>query len=416
MNPFWYFAHRAAQQSTFTATRAAPESGYRICIEGLGDWGNRVYRPAIGAARASGSSIHALYRDVRPLSLTPELRTWEQFEEKRSAYEPPPEACDLLIVATPDTAHLGVLEAAAHPVGVAIVEKPFAATAAEAARACDLPGLVLGVDHYPAYIAAAADYADQIWEHLGAEVESVRFVLLQRAPIEVPRIPSLGTGLTFDMLSHFLALLVSLGIMGPLQYAAVAGAGQHLPLSPATSAGGPGHPEGLVYQAETWSETRFTLAIGQPPSTVSCTGLVGKGFPVDVRFLELVASSGAAVRLDLGSLSWREVGYPHGVVSLLSPAFRNNPGTWLRPDPSQILAVGPQLTTTRPYDGIVGQLTGGPTASRVSSCLFTLKECQWMMNLLEPLGTAARQLARSNDRADHDLGKYPAIDDRWIWC
>ncbi|MET9887453.1 hypothetical protein ABZZ20_30805 [Streptomyces sp. NPDC006430] len=339
--------------------------------------------------------------------------SWEGFEKKRAPYESPREAPDLLIVATPDSAHLGVLEAAATREVLAVVEKPFSLTAREVARARRLPGLVLGVDHFPAYISAAVGHADDLWQHLGGQIESVRFVLVQRTPIEVPRLPSLGSGLTFDMLPHFLALLVSLGIVGPLGTTTVSRAGRHVPLSRAHPP-----PRDTGYAAETWSETRFELT-GAPVAsgrTISCTGLVGKGFPVDARFLELSAPSGAAVRLDLGSASWQDPTYPYGLVSLLAPAGRHGAGTWLRPGPARVKALGPRLSTARPYPEIVRQLTGGPGTTRSAACLFTVDECEWMMDVLEPLGAAARQMAGGDAGTDHDLGTFPDTTFRGPAC
>nr|WSX53886.1 hypothetical protein OG409_36185 [Streptomyces sp. NBC_00974] len=317
-----------------------------------------------------------------------------------------------MVVATPDTAHAGVLEAAARQGTMVIVEKPFTVTAAEATRTRNLPGLILGVDHFPAYIAAAAGYADQIWQHLGGEIESVRFALLQRAPVEASRLPSLGTGLTFDMLPHFLALLVSLGMTGPVKDSVMIGAVRHVPLVR------PGSCDelGSAFEAETWSETRFTLAGTSTRPAVVCTGLVGKGFPVDARFLDLVSRSGAAVRLDLGSPSWQDPGYPRGAVALLDPPLPHDRSTWLLPDPPRFKAVGPRLATTRPYASIIAQLAGGPATPRASSCLFTVEECEWIMRVLEPLGTAARRLAAGENGTDHGLGGYPACDDGRIWC
>ncbi|MFB6690180.1 Gfo/Idh/MocA family oxidoreductase [Streptomyces virginiae] len=378
--------------------------------------------------RDEGVRIHALYRDVRPGARIRDPQAWEEFELKRDPFEPPDGAPDLVIVATPDTAHAGVLRAAAAEGAVVIVEKPFTVTVAEAARTRDLPGLVLGVDHFPAYISEAASHAEQIWDHLGGAVESVRFVLLQRTPVEPDRLASLSTGLTFDMLPHFLALLVSLGLTGPVKDSVLLGAGRHVPLTAAGPGDGPRHPDGSArrsrrgdpeppaYRAETWSETGFTLAGTSDRPAVLCTGLVGKGFPVDARFLELTAPSGAAVRLDLGSPSWQHPGYPGGAVALLGPPRPHDRSTKLLPDPALFTAVGPRLVTTRPYDAVIAQLAGHPATPRAASCLFGVEECEWMMSVLEPLGTAARQLAAGTSRTDHDLGGYPVRDDGRVWC
>ncbi|MGO9696204.1 MAG: hypothetical protein ACLPYO_21195 [Mycobacterium sp.] len=403
MDPFTYFAQRATQRSGLVAGRVLPGVEVRVCVEGLGDWGTRVYRPAIAAAVVGGQRISAHYRDVRTPALDPPLKAWETFEKKRSPYEPPDGDHDVLIVATPDAAHAGVLDACAAQVRTAIVEKPFATTVQDVIRARDLPALVLGVDHFPAYISAVAGYAEEIWNHLGGTLESVRFVLLQSTPIEAPRLPSLGLGLTYDMLPHFLALLVSLGIVGPLEAATVRRAGRHSP---------PQDPPAATaysrYGAETWSETEFSMATSASHPPVSCVGLVGKGFPVDVRFIEFVAASGAAVRCDLGSRSWRDLRYPYAAVSLLTPADGSAPllsGLWL--DYERIVAIGPSLSTTRPYTAMVNELMGGIGMQGSSASFFSIDECQWMMSVLEPLGSAARDLANSEDRVDHNLGAFP---------
>ncbi|MEU8928848.1 Gfo/Idh/MocA family oxidoreductase [Streptomyces sp. NPDC048409] len=416
MNPFRYFAHRASQWSPLPVLSENPERHLRICVEGFGDWGNRVYRPAIKAARDGGARISALYRDIRAEARVLDLTPWEEFEIKQDPFEPPHNAPDLVIVATPDSAHTRVLRAAARQEAAVIVEKPFGVTAAEVIRTRALPGLVLGVDHFPAYIAAATGQAEQIWEHLGGEVDSVRFVLLQRTPVEATRLPSLGTGLTFDMLPHFLALLVSLGLTGPVADAVLTGAGQHVPLVRDGLGERLPWSGNFAYQAETWSETRFTLTGTSTRHAVVCTGLVGKGFPLDARFLELGSPSGAAVRLDLGSPSWQDTGYPCGTVALLTPPLARDHSTWLLPDPSRIRGTGPRLVTTRPYESIIAQFTGGAATPRASSCLFSLDECEWIMSVLEPLGTDARHLAIGEGGTDHRLGEYPVLDNGRIWC
>ena len=297
----------------------------KICVEGMGDWGIKAYRPALTNAKNSGFSVTALYRDLVQTLLPEDLSSWEKFETKSSTVAPLKNEYDLLVVSTSDIAHIDVLEPSFGKYSSAIVEKPFCIDSPDLLRAYKMVskgGYIWGVDHYPYYIAKAVASSSKIRDHLGGKIRRIDFALLQKNPIEKQRLESVSLGLGYDMLAHWFALIVALGLNGEISNPVIHYAAQHSGIiQQGTGNSGQGSS---TYQAETCLDFGFKISQSNETETIICRGIAGKGLPVDAKYLDLFGKNNNVVRLDLGSKSLGQQNYPSGRISYLSPEGNYN--------------------------------------------------------------------------------------------
>lgn len=389
----------------------------RICVEGMGDWGKKTYLPAIRNAYASRVGITALYRDIHHTLLDIDLNPWEYFEKKETAWLPIQEKQDLLVVATPDTTHINILTASKNQFTKAIVEKPFCTNPDDLIQAQQLiaeGAQIWGVDHYPYYIANAFTNEDEvakIWEYLGGECARIEFALLQSNPIELYRLDSLQLGLGYDMVSHFLAILVALGLKGDIQQLKICEAAQHS--MPATT----------PYTAETFLDLAFKIHHTNTKKTIDCRAVVGKGLPVDVKYLDLIGMNGAMIRFDLGSLSWKQrQDYPFSKVCYLrqrntdKTQFTEYLGSRVEHEKWHI-KLGMPLDTSRPYNRLMCEMVNAKITPSTGSCLFTLEECAWIVNALKLMEVQLANFLQEHNAIwpNHALCKFPEGWNEKIW-
>lgn len=420
-SPLAYYAARGEVSASSWSSYSTSVQRTRVVVEGMGDWGQRVYRPALSKARSTGVSVHALYRDVIPTLAAGELKPWERFETKRFPWHPPRGDHDLLIVSTPDETHAHILEASLGHCGVALVEKPFCTNCQDLARAERVVGhgmAIRGVDHYPFYIASAVAEAHKIRDWLGGAITRVDFALLQSRPIEARRMPSLSLGLTLDMLPHFLALLLAIGVRGSITGVRAYRAGQHAPLIAEPTNG---KQDALPsFDAETCGEIGFLVSDPGAGGAIRCRAFVGKGMPIDAKYLDIFGARGRVVRLDLGSEFWHLPHYPRAMVSYVSV---DDEAAFESPRPLGSLtgiehvARGSSLDTARVYDRLLTQVLRGTLTPAVATCLFTPGECRWIVELLYLVQQelAAFLIAHKGAWPQHVIGELPGGWEPTVW-
>lgn len=421
LGPVEAFKHRANQCAKSWFYGHSAEFPARISVEGMGDWGKGIYRPALEYGKSTERKLNALYRDILPTLSADELAPWEQFEIKSDPLAPIETEQDLLFVVTPDKTHIEVLEASLGQFDIAIVEKPFCTDQDTIRRARHLvsTGISLwGVDHYPFYIANAIADAAKIWEHLGRQITRIDFVLLQTRPIEPKRIPSLTLGLGFDMLPHFLALVVALGLKGKVEKPNIRCAAQHAMQIPEQDTTPTTSLE--VYEAETCLDVEFQIADRDGNKNINCRGVVGKGMPIDAKYLDLFGINNTAVRFDMGSDLRYQKSYPRNKVSYLSryksPLSASNDllgtlaGDWR-------VIQGPQLNTERAYNYLMKDLLSGSLTPSTAACLFTVEECTWIVEVLEAIRIQLVTLLEANGNIwpSYTLGEFPTGWDSKVW-
>ncbi|MGJ5814521.1 Gfo/Idh/MocA family oxidoreductase [Paludibaculum fermentans] len=231
---------------------------FNIVIEGVGQWAEKVYRPAArDIAQHATRRFNIFYANDETWAAAP---AWRSSLRSRGSKEMPwlsehywnkadpvdfrqyehLREVDAVFIVTPDVTHV---EIAKHWLGktpVIFVEKPFD-TEAERFRGLlysmalsEVEGAyktaVVGIDHYLLRLSPLLRYFGPILTALGDGLEDVAFEMTEKNPVEPERERTLSLGLGMDLLPHFAALLVLLGPLNDVDLVRVLCAIQYDPL------------------------------------------------------------------------------------------------------------------------------------------------------------------------------------------
>jgi predicted dehydrogenase len=282
-----------------------------IVVEGGGDWVDKAYRKLfIQKVTQEHQRLSVFYADDtrwknRPAWANPlGLQEWETYLDKADINDygkyrnlrP-----DVVFVVTPDFTHSDIASSWVGKTPVVFVEKPFDS---QVKNVDDLlmenpqeQGTVIyGLDHYQFYALPIHDPDVDIDTHLGKILARVAFYLAEKQALEKDRVRSLQYGLTLDLLPHLTALLTYFGDVSSIDEIRVIEAGRYfVDPSDQTQKGLP-----LEFHNETYSRIEFTLLDRSGSGErIPCTAVVGKGFPENLKFLEVVGQNGNAIRIDL---------------------------------------------------------------------------------------------------------------------
>ena len=314
-----------------------------IVVEGSGVWVEDTYRKLFYEKVAEGRRLSVFYADDtrwkagRPVWAQREtqrelaewtgprtswLRDWEIYLDKANPghyarylnLRP-----DVVFVVTPDFTHCAIAQQWIGKTPLIFVEKPFDShigNVDEFIRALgnqhERRTLVFGLDHFQFYAARIHTLRPQIEEHLGGAIASASFYLTEERPIEPQRVRTLQHGLTLDLLPHFIALLSYFGDIRTIDDIRVLEAGRYAPMDAAIA---------REFHSETYSKLRFTFFDeSHSGRRVPCYAVVGKGFPKDVKLLELEGVNQNRVRIDLTKEPEPELrvdGYPYDSIMFL---------------------------------------------------------------------------------------------------
>lgn len=315
-----------------------------IVVEGVGDWVGETYHPLFKRKveqlkkkaeeenrPAEKPWLSVFYTDdsrwkKAPKWVETDLQPWETYLDKALGddyaryHKLRP---DVVFIVTPDFTHSALARHWLNKVPLVLVEKPFDShvkNVDELRRAFKHPSPteVLGLDHYQFYALPIEKLKAQIDKHLGYAIKSVEFYLTENRPIEYDREMSLQHGLTLDLLPHLLALLTYFGDIVTIDDIAVSEAGRYQPLISKSRDNLKEADISERFHSETYSRVRFTFqsrytfqdSFGTP-FHIPCTAVVGKGFSIEAKYLEITGVSGHSIRVDLKSQPENDVsGYP----------------------------------------------------------------------------------------------------------
>ncbi len=324
---------------------------------------------------------------------------------------------DVVLVATPDKTHtvqaarwIGS-DVAPAPTPLVIIEKPLATEVAQidelesALAMSPTPVAVRGMDHYLARAHGILGITDTLSGHI-QEVAEIHFHMWEDDPIEPERLPSLQTGITYDMASHFFGILTLVAGDDLPGGIVVKAAGQHVPLVSDSTFGVPED-----FDAETYSDIGFDMVVPFQGRTIWCESHVGKGQPREVKCLDIVDPEGSLVRLDYTrGVSYRveavDTTFDDGCLVMCREAHTDG-GT---PCPHHLrhLQELPDVDVFErlapfEYADVLRAAAGGE--NEVLGTLIPTSDSKWVVGSLESMRTALAD-ARAN-WTNHPVGELP---------
>ena len=327
-----------------TSVRRPLNRPLMVVVEGSGIWVEDTYRKFFYEKVTAQRRLSVFYADdtrwkaARPIWADPKnreglaawsgpktswLRDWEIYLDKANPVHyarylnlrP-----DVVFIVTPDFTHCAIAQQWIGKTPLIFIEKPFDShigNVDELIRALgnqqDKKTLVFGLDHFQFYAARIPRLRPRIDEHLGGGIASAAFYLTENRPVEPERVRTLQHGLTLDLLPHFIALLAYFGDIRTIDDIRVLEAGRYAPMERSIA---------KEFHAETYSKIRFTFFDdSRAGRRVSCYSVVGKGFPNEVKMLELEGLNRNRVRIDLtrAPAPGRVGRYPYDSIMFLLP-------------------------------------------------------------------------------------------------
>lgn len=282
-----------------------------VVVQGDGVWVRDALQPDLRALHVSllareHPGLYVSYVGLATESKL-ELDDFESYycrDDKDDVEELADRSFDLILIASPDYAHIGDvrrwLEHGNSSPKAIVVEKPFSNESFEIeqlqgwlkdlADGDVLIPPILGCDHYTFYVAPYMQSdLSRIDDFIG-EVCRVVFFMLERKEIEDERLRSLGSGMTFDMLSHFLGLLSLFCDLRTYTSVNVPYAARHrFEVFPELRS--------RKYFAETVVEAELLVRLWNEPTNVKAYCRVGKAAAVDAKYLQFVGEEGRVARI-----------------------------------------------------------------------------------------------------------------------
>ena len=78
---------------------------------------------------------------------------------------------------------------------------------------------------------------------------------------------------------------------------------------------------------------------------------------------------------------------------------------------------GCELSTEHVYNRLFVELVSGYLTPEITSCLFTYKECEWIVKLLEIMKDQLTKYLKANEGQwpEHEVGEFPESWSRLEW-
>jgi hypothetical protein len=293
-----------------------------IVVEGAGEWVVEAYRDLFKRKVDRRKKLTVFYADdtrwkaSRPVWADTKAPHPSEWDGKKSFLQPweiyldkadPKQYArylslrpDVVFIVTPDFTHSTLARQWVGKAPLVFVEKPFDSQlpnidALLRDMAGDMRTRIYGLDHYQFYAAPVPGMQERILKHLDGALSGVTFYLTEKKRIEKGRVRTLQHGLTLDLLPHMIALLTYFGDIKSIDDIRILEKGCYLPFEDDD-----GNDLEETFQSEAYSKVRFTmLDTSNNGFRVPCYAVVGKGFPRDVKYMEVTGRAGNSVRIDL---------------------------------------------------------------------------------------------------------------------
>jgi len=370
-------------------------------VEGISDWADRVYFPALVSLLRSGIVRHLyVIDDSRTYQTDVELRRRVAYRKAKLILSltgepiPPPDLsvldrltffdkansddraeyekllADAVFIVTPPGSHAEIASRWTTPVQRAsqiFIEKPLA----EASTDTALTGLgqypIYGIDHYllrASWLASLGDSQD-LMEALG-DLQVIKLRMIERSVSDLVYRPGAEKGMILDMLPHLLALVYPFADLDTIKLTA---------LEVARCSRAPSS-----HRYETFAKVRFTCSFVRGRVSMELPGeaIVGKGVVPDVgdknpgKYFELCGTNGSLVVKLEGDYAVRRIN-------------RDGTSVWYGD------------LTANPYEPLLREVALGST---VPTALLTFTSAMEVLKLLEK----ARGLVKAGAIAEYSEG------------